>query len=208
MRSQVRILGKNYCLLLGLLILTMLACTQSTPVPTERQEELPSNTQQQDELSIGEPTQFRVFMPEVSRGENDGEQNDQTATEFDPHVIIEVERTELVLGEMLTIVGRPVQIGKPYYSLSVRDEGVQDEQLLAYVSYENEVVQASGTSQILEIVSAQANMTQVDFVLHATGIGVTTVTIVASGEIHVGYPGPEMIVGDGSGSVLITVTKR
>ncbi len=169
---------------------------------------MPVITQEQGELPPADPAQYRVFIPEASNEKSIQEQDDQIPADFDPHVILEVERTTLYQGELLTIIGRPVQIGMPYYSLTVRDEGVQDEQPLASVSFNNEIAQGSGTSQILELVSIQADMTQVTCVVRAIGMGVTTVTIIATGEIYVGSSGPETIVGDGSGSVLISVAGR
>jgi len=132
----------------------------------------------------------------------------QIPAEFDPHVIIEADRLNLIVGESVTITGRPVQIGRPYYSLIARDEGVQEDQPVASVSYDNVLVQGIGASRVLEVVSAQADPTKVTFVLRAREAGVTTVTIHASGEVYLGYPGPGTVVGDGSGSVLITVTGR
>ena len=195
-------------LLPGLLMLLSLACSEGTPYPVDPAQVSPDLTPAAGEISPDQPGQYKVFIPEANSGAAAAPQspNLQMPAEFDPHVTIEVERATLSVGEVLVIVGRPVQIGKPFYSLSARDEGVQDEQPLASISYDNVIAQGAGFSQVLEFISAQADQTQVTFLLRARGVGVTTVTIHATGEISVGYPGPETIVGDGSGSVLINVT--
>ncbi|HSF82038.1 MAG TPA: hypothetical protein VLA49_12430 [Anaerolineales bacterium] len=195
-------------LLLGVLFIMMLACTEGTPIPSQSPDVIPVHTQGTGEPSIDEPTQYRVYIPEARTGglTDSTEKDVQIPVEFDPHVIIEVDRDNLSVGETVTIIGRPVQIGLPYYSLTARDEGVQDDLPLASVSYDNVYAQGVGASQTLEFVSVQADMTQVTFMLRARAAGVSTVTIHATGEIYMGYPGPERIVGDGSGSVVITVS--
>jgi|SRR3989304_7739373 len=205
-------LGKEWKLfvLLSVLFILALACSQSAPTPSEAPEVFPAITQQAGELPSAESSQHRVFIPGVNTSDSASaaDREVQIPAEFDPHVIIEADRLNLIVGESVTITGRPVQIGRPYYSLIARDEGVQEDQPVASVSYDNVLVQGIGASRVLEVVSAQADPTKVTFVLRAREAGVTTVTIHASGEVYLGYPGPGTVVGDGSGSVLITVTGR
>jgi hypothetical protein len=99
-----------------------------------------------------------------------------------------------------------VDIGLPYYFLSVRDEGVTDFVSLVQVTYDGQVkLLAPDASQAFEFVFFEADMHLVRFVLRARAPGVVEVIIGATGEVHYGYPGPATWSGGGSASLTITV---
>ncbi len=144
--------------------------------------------------------QEKAFLPVIS---NEGET--QNGVQVDPHVEILASPTELKVGDILTVIGRPVELGLPYYNLTVRDDGVQQVEPIVQVTYDNQVKAMGGTSQVLEFVSAEGEMNQATFQLKAIAAGETTVTISATGEVNVGSSGSSMWSGAGSGDVLITV---
>jgi hypothetical protein len=77
---------------------------------------------------------------------------------------------------------------------------------LAGVTYSNQVTPLGGSSGVLEFVSAEGGLEQVKFVLRANAPGSTTVTVIATGEIHNPGSGQASWTGQGSGAVDITVT--
>jgi hypothetical protein len=109
--------------------------------------------------------------------------------------------TTLQVGDAVTIVGVPVDIGLPYYQLSLDDEPI------VRVTYEGQVTRLEGTNAVFELVSAEGTMRQVTFVLRAQATGTVKAAIGATGEIHYGYPGPATWAGGGSDPIQITVTK-
>lgn len=118
--------------------------------------------------------------------------------ELDPYVEIDVERSELRLGETVTITGRPLQLAASRYFIFLRDEGVQDTPAVAQISAENVLQLDQGRSQVLELVSAQADANQVTIVLRAIAPGLTTLSIQADGEIRTlsGLAGSGMASGE------------
>lgn len=122
----------------------------------------------------------------------------------DPHIEIDLPVTLYKVGDTITIVGTVVDIGLPYFSIIVRDEGVQDNPPMAEITYENKLTLMDGTSSILELKSASASNDQITLVFLAKKAGKTTVMINATGEVHQAYPGPAMWQG-GSGEVVIVV---
>jgi len=194
-------------LLLSLLILLILACSESTPASVSP----PKNNKQAETTEVArtpivESDQFQVYVPNV-RSSDLSELSiiPENQSGFDPHVMVETNTNNVKISETITVVGRPVQIGKPEYVLVVRDEGVQDAPPMVIVTYENVATIGSGSSQILELVSVQADMLQVTFVLRAKAPGTTTVTVNAIGDVQTSYPEPATTFGEGSGSILITV---
>ena len=126
----------------------------------------------------------------------------------DPHVEVCSSADAIPVGGFLTIVGQPVDVGLPVYTLRVRDESEEGFADLVRVSYNGEIeAQFEDASRVFEFVSAEADMHRVTFVLYAAAPGVAEFTIYASGEIHYGYPGPAEWSGAGSESVAISVTE-
>lgn len=126
------------------------------------------------------------------------------AEETDPHIEIDLSQTLYKVGDIITLVGQVVDIGLPYYTVIVRDEGVQDAPPVAEVTYENQVTLMENSSKVLELQSASATMNQITLTFLAKSAGKTTVTIQAIGEVHQGSGGAAMWQG-GSGEVVIVV---
>jgi hypothetical protein len=147
-----------------------------------------------------ETGQDKAFLPVIS---NEGEA--PQGLQVDPHVEILVSPTSVKVGDTLMVIGRPVELGLPYYYLIVRDEGVQQVEPIVRVTYDNQIQAMTGVSQVLEFVSAEGKMDQATFQLKAIAPGQTTVTISATGEVNVGSSGSSMWSGGGSGDVLVTV---
>jgi hypothetical protein len=129
-----------------------------------------------------------------------------TPADVDPLVDIEMSQTLYHVGDLITITGIPREVENPYYSLVVRDEGVQDAVPLAEVTAENQLTTYRNRSRVLEFVSAKGESNLVTFVLRAKGVGTTTVTIGASGAVHTGNSGANLELG-ASGDVVIVVEK-
>lgn len=164
--------------------------TQVSPQPVEPLEPPPA-----------ESDENKAFLPAINT--NGGTQQ---GVQVDPHVEILASQTDLRVGDIFTVTGRPVELGLPYFYLIVRDEGVQQEEPLVQVTYDNQVKPMTGASQVLEIVSAEGKMDLATFHLKAISPGQTTITISATGEVNVGSSGSFMWSGAGSGDVLITVS--
>jgi hypothetical protein len=126
------------------------------------------------------------------------------AEQTDPHIEIDLSQTLYKVGDIITIVGQVVDIGLPYYTVIVRDEGVQDAPPVAEVTYENQVTLKENSSKVLELQSASATMNQITLTFLAKSAGKTTVTIQAIGEVHQGSGGAALWQG-GSGEVVIIV---
>lgn len=169
--------------------------------------------------STGEPTQLSPspvvtglpsgtpFQPESNPSVTEGmtpSPDSRSADEIDAYVQVEASKIDLKVGDIMTITGRPVNIGQPYYYLVLRDEGVQDNPYTVMVTSDNQVTPGEGRSQVLEFVSAKGGMDQVEFVLRAIAQGVTAVDIEATGEVR-NPNGGATFMGSGSGSVLVIV---
>jgi len=131
----------------------------------------------------------------------------QAQKQVDPHVEICASTTRVKAGDFVTILGKPVDIGLPYYTLSIQDSGALEAALIE-VTYDNQARPSRGASRVFEFESAHGEMNQVTFVLRAQAAGTAEVRIGATGEIHYGYPGPATYAGGGSDSLLITVEAR
>lgn len=127
-----------------------------------------------------------------------------TPEEIDPYIEIGAAHSDLQVGEQITVTGKPIQLGLPYYYLYLRDEGVQDAPFLAQVTYENQFTAGEGASQVLELVSVQADMSQVVIVLRAKAPGMTTLSIQATGEVRL-QDGAYSMSGMAAGDILISV---
>jgi hypothetical protein len=125
----------------------------------------------------------------------------------DPHIEICMIPGTLKVGDTVSVVGEPVDVGLPIYSIFVQDEGTSEPARLADVTYGNEITPSGESSQVLEFVSAEGGMSRAVFVLRALKPGTALVRIAASGEIHYGYPGPAMWGGGGSDEIRVTVSQ-
>lgn len=188
----------SVCLLLSLVGLTACnrpqATTQAPSIQESPQPLIPTLPQPTD------TGQEKAFLPVIS---SEGEASE--GLQLDPHVEILVSPTTVKVGDLLTVTGRPVDLGLPYYYLIVRDEGVQQVEPIVQVTYESKIQTMSGASQVLEFVSAEGKMDQATFQLKAIAAGQTTITISATGEVNSGSSGSSMWSGGGSGDVLVTV---
>lgn len=177
------------------------ATNLTTPTPQPQVVE-PQNSPPPVEPSLPPPNS--VYLPSISSNENGAAPGSEAPTASDPQVNIDVSGDTIKVGDTLTVLGTPVDIGLPYYYLVLRDEGVQDAPPVVQVTYDNQVTPQDGSSKVLEFVSAEGSMNQVKFVLRAIAPGVTTITINATGELH-SAEGVSWS-GGGSGTVTITVT--
>lgn len=169
----------------------------------------PAGTQVFQPQDLASPTENTLFLPQIRSGSSvtktPGESGPATAVD-EPRVDLSASTDTLRVGETLTLVARPVGIGLPYYYLNARDEGVQNADPMVQVTYDNKMTPGTGTSQVLEIVSAAGEMGKVEFVLRAKAPGLTTLTVTATGEVQLKQQGtPTVWNGGGSGSVVITV---
>lgn len=192
---------------LCILILLILACSESIPTS----DTSPDRSDEKETAVVFltpavKSDQYRVFVPNIKSSDLSTPADiPNIPSGFDPHVILEMNADSINIGDTLIVVGRPVQIGSPTYYLVVRDEGVQDAPPMFEITFENVTTKGTGTSQILEFLTAQADTYQATFSLRAKALGRTTVTIVAIGDLQTGYPEPGVVRGEGSGSILITV---
>lgn len=148
-----------------------------------------------------------VEVPSGQPGEQpEGPQSPATLVPVDPHVELRASAETLRVGETITITATPVAIGLPVYELIIRDEGVQDAAPVVSVTYDGLVTPLEGSSSVLEFVSAANQMEEVTFTLRGIRPGITTVGVVATGEIQTGLPGTE-IFGGGSGVIQVQVVE-
>jgi hypothetical protein len=112
-------------------------------------------------------------------------------------VDLSASATSLRVGETVTLRGVPVNIGLPYYTLTL-SSGAS-----VTITYDNQVRQALGANPQFELVSAAAAMGDVTFVLRALAPGTVDATISATGEVK--SPEGAWMWGYG-GSAPITLT--
>ncbi len=124
--------------------------------------------------------------------------------EVNPHVQLAVSSAQLQVGQTVTIVATPVDIGLPYYYLYAQDEGSAAPVELVRVTDSNEVRQSQSASAILRLVEATGAMDSGTFVLEAVAPGVTVLWVSATGEVH--YPEGAVWSGGSSESARITVS--
>jgi hypothetical protein len=131
----------------------------------------------------------------------------QPERQVDPHVEICAGATRLKVGDRFVVLGMPVDVGLPIYTLSIKDSGATEEAFVG-VDYNNKLSPSRGASRVLEVEAAKGEMRLVAFLLRAREPGAAVIGISASGEIHYGYPGPATWAGGGSESLSITVEAR
>jgi hypothetical protein len=180
---------------------TQISPVTSQPYPEAVQETEDLVTEETEDLVTEEPELTPTLPPfePASRATIT-----PSSTWPDPHVEIDLEQTLYKPGDLITITGVPVDIGHPDYSLVIRDQEAQDAEPVVQVSYENKPTLLSGKSRVLEFVSVEASAERVTFILRAKSAGTTTVTILATGEVNTGYPGPA-ISAEGAGEIVIVV---
>jgi len=125
--------------------------------------------------------------------------------QVDPHVEVCASATAAKVGQIITVVGRAVDIGLAYYQVSLHDQGVANAALLAEITYANELKSQANASQVLELVTIEAHNDRLVVTLRARSPGQTQLSIGARGEVHYGYPGPATWAGGASAPVTFTV---
>lgn len=122
-----------------------------------------------------------------------------------PHVLLAFSTTQPRVGQKITVVARPVNIGLAYYYLYAQDESSDTPAVLVRVTYDNQVSQSQGSSAILRLVSATGTLDLATFVLEAVAPGETSLWVNAIGEVRT-PDGAYIWSGGGSQPVLITVS--
>jgi hypothetical protein len=89
---------------------------------------------------------------------------------------ISADATSVQVGDTVTITGFPINLGIPYYTLTLSSGA------MATVTYANEVRALESDAQF-EIVSAVGEMNTVTFVLRALAPGTVEAGISATGEV-------------------------
>jgi hypothetical protein len=186
---------------------------QATAAPgtTEviEQPEAAATTTQAPQLAATQPVTNTLYLPVIpdgGGGESGGTGGEGSQTGGSPSISLEANPVILGVGETLTVVGRPVGIGLPYYDLTVQDQGAQQAQVLGRVTYENVTQPQPGVSQVLELVSAEGSMDQATFVLRGKGPGTAAVQITATGEVQ-SDSGAYMWSGGSSQAIAVTVNE-
>jgi len=124
----------------------------------------------------------------------------------DPHVAVCASAVEVAVGSTVSLTARAVDIGLPFFQVSLRPEGAADFVPLVEVTYDNQVrnlsVDPIGEAFIYS--SAQGSSNEMTLELIAIAPGSLDVIISATGEIHYGSPGPATWGGGGSEVVTLT----
>lgn len=115
-----------------------------------------------------------------------------------PHINISATAVTLNVGDTVTISGEPVNIGLPYYTLTLTSGAS------VTVTYGNEVRTLTSDS-LFEIVEARAEMSLVIITLRALAPGSAEATISATGEVRTAE-GAFMWGGGSSEPLTLTVT--
>ncbi len=131
----------------------------------------------------------------------------ETPGYVDPHVEICSSSARVQVGDTVTVMGEPVGIGLPYFTLHAVGPGAAPAVSLGEVTYDNEFRPSGEHSDAVELVSATGDMHEVAFELRALRPGPVNVWIAATGEVHYGYPGPATWAGGGSDTILITISQ-
>lgn len=131
----------------------------------------------------------------------------QPERRVDPHVEICAGATRLKVGDRFVVLGLPVDVGLPIYTLRIKDSGATEAAFVG-VDYDNKSSPTRGASRVLEVEAVKGEMRLVAFLVRAREPGSAEINIGASGEIHYGYPGPATWAGGGSEILSITVEAR
>lgn len=95
-----------------------------------------------------------------------------------PRIDLSASATSLHVGETVTLTGIPVNIGVPYYTLTL-SSGAS-----VTLTYDNQIRESLGANPQFELVSAEGTMSRVTFVLRALAPGSVDATISATGEVR------------------------
>jgi hypothetical protein len=120
-----------------------------------------------------------------------------------PTVNISASATRLRVGETITITGVPVNIGIPYYTLTLSSGAALT---ITYYGEVRESAAAVPQDELFEIVSAEAEMRRVTFVVRAVAPGNADASIYASGEVR-SAEGAFMWSGSSSPTITLTVSE-
>jgi hypothetical protein len=124
----------------------------------------------------------------------------------DPHVELCTNATQVAVGSTVTLTARAVDIGLPFFQVSVRPLGAADFVPLVEVTYDSQVKNLSidpiGEAFIYS--QAQGSSNEMTLALLATAPGALEVVVSATGEIHYGSPGPATWGGGGSEVLVLT----
>lgn len=101
-----------------------------------------------------------------------------SATTTAASIQISADATEMQVGDTVTLTGVPVNIGIPYYTLTLSC-GAQ-----VTVTYYNELRDALDSDAQFEIISAVGEMNRVVFTLRALAPGTVRAAISATGEVR------------------------
>lgn len=81
-------------------------------------------------------------------------------------------------GELITLTGRPTNLGLPQYTLYLRGEPA------VVIRYDQQLIFQGFTGAVVEFVSASASQSEVEFILRAAQPGAVEAMIAVSGEVR------------------------
>ena len=183
-------------------------CVKRTPDPdapaTDAATVPPAVTRPAGERSFICPIVVRTPPPEAPTASANG--TAQPDRFIDPHVELCATAVEVAVGSPVTITARAVDIGLPFFQVSVRPEGASEFAPLVEVTYGNEIRNLSidpiGDAFVYSQAAGSSN--ELTLALIATAPGTLELRIGATGEIHYGSPGPATWGGGGSDILLLT----
>jgi hypothetical protein len=148
----------------------------------------------------------KVFAPAIQSGSGgEGDPALSGSGQLDPRVDIQASQQTIPVGQTITVTGRAVDIGTPVYTLILRGEGVQDAPPVLEINSQGQQTPGSGRSSIFELISVQISPDGVTFVFRGLAPGVSTLTIMANGQIPA-QEGGGSVPGGGSGELILTVS--
>jgi hypothetical protein len=107
-------------------------------------------------------------------------------------------------GETFTLTATPANIGMPAYELSFDDGGTDQPTPVVRLTYSGDLALLEGSSEVLELVSAEASSELAEFELAARRAGRIVLHVSVTGEIHPDNSGPT-IWGGSTASIEIEV---
>lgn len=119
---------------------------------------------------------------------------------LDPHVELCAGALEVPVGGTVQLTAQAIDIGLPFYQVSVRAQGAPEFVPLVEVTYDNQVRNLSidPIGEAFVFSQAEGGLSDMTLELLATAPGTLEVRVSATGEIHYGYPGPATWGGGGS----------
>lgn len=108
----------------------------------------------------------------------------EPALAVNPHVEMQVSKAGVVVGEQISVTARPVDLGLPLYYILF--DGIQAGSILPGESFKPVELE----NPVLALESADASSQQGVFTFTALRPGAVQLSILISGEVHYGYPGP------------------